>query len=734
MATKVVMKHKDTGIMKDGYFGFSWTTFFFGFFPALFRNDYVTFLGGFAISLILGLATFGIAWLVIGIIWAFMYNKYYTRKLLEQGYIFADYGYKNTEAAEALGVTPKRPSSQQSDSEGSNIKCPFCAETIKAEAVICRHCGKDLPKDERTNADTAFERPEWSSFTNENKTTHTHFQDGSDKWKDLREYLLDPIEKRGLRILTGLFVGICSGYVIVAILEMILGFYGSISTILAVIFTAIAIWVSLKKSDNVNKILINMHTVNAILFAIVVLLFFTYSVFKTETHPILARMSLASKIFSAIQFSFLLSIPGLISLFSILKLKGKSVFNVNRNMSGPLSPAYLFLINNTRKRNITLFVILCCLVAIPIVKNMIPMSKAEMDKQEQEFDDLTGVTRIDKYVSFKTDAVHEMPSGTYQVTLDSILTSNGTNVKGEKFAYSRSETFEIDCKERLYRSLNKYDSTDDKESKDQLMKENPPEVHDDWWVNPSDNVDKNLVKLTNYVCSSANKKYKPPVSYSNHSSARQISHLGTYSLVNAEKGTDFTSVVTNAFNLSEFSKMQNEHFKQKTTYETNDEYNSRMLKALDEYNNSVSIFADRNLSSKLISIKLEGVSDYTIQYSPDRKAVTFNLAKNLSTYKIAPENVDFYGEPIFVYKYDGLTFGNKFTRFNSGVEVDRDTAVAYDIVNNPGYLLVTFKLGAKKKKVDQYKDIFRASPSLQVVKCEWIVRDKKLWSWEGGGI
>jgi len=32
------------------------------------------------------------------------------------------------------------------EGEGATKPCPFCAETIKAAAVVCKHCGRDLPR------------------------------------------------------------------------------------------------------------------------------------------------------------------------------------------------------------------------------------------------------------------------------------------------------------------------------------------------------------------------------------------------------------------------------------------------------------------------------------------------------------------------------------------------------------------------------------------------------------
>lgn len=88
MATLISMKHKATGIVKDGFYGFSWTTLLFGPLPALFRGDFVTFIGLFVVILILGIMTFGIGGFVAMFLWAFMYNGYYTKKLLEAGYEF----------------------------------------------------------------------------------------------------------------------------------------------------------------------------------------------------------------------------------------------------------------------------------------------------------------------------------------------------------------------------------------------------------------------------------------------------------------------------------------------------------------------------------------------------------------------------------------------------------------------------------------------------------------------
>ncbi|MCW1754169.1 MULTISPECIES: hypothetical protein [Rhizobium] len=104
MAAEVKMINPATGVVKTGLYGFSWTSFFFGGFPALFRGDVGIGLGLIAVGFVAGIFGLGLGWFVVGVIWAFVYNKLYTTRLLDAGYKLADTPEKNAAACAALGV------------------------------------------------------------------------------------------------------------------------------------------------------------------------------------------------------------------------------------------------------------------------------------------------------------------------------------------------------------------------------------------------------------------------------------------------------------------------------------------------------------------------------------------------------------------------------------------------------------------------------------------------------
>lgn len=75
---EITFEQKQTGSIKTAPVGFSWTVFFFGFFPALFRSDFKWFL----IIILLGFCTFGIS----NLFFSFTYNKAYIKELIAAGY------------------------------------------------------------------------------------------------------------------------------------------------------------------------------------------------------------------------------------------------------------------------------------------------------------------------------------------------------------------------------------------------------------------------------------------------------------------------------------------------------------------------------------------------------------------------------------------------------------------------------------------------------------------------
>lgn len=83
---KVKLVHP-SGIEKEAKVGFSWTTFFFVFLPALFRGDIKWAVIMLIFEGIILYITSGFGASIVGIVFAFIYNKIYIKALLEKGYV-----------------------------------------------------------------------------------------------------------------------------------------------------------------------------------------------------------------------------------------------------------------------------------------------------------------------------------------------------------------------------------------------------------------------------------------------------------------------------------------------------------------------------------------------------------------------------------------------------------------------------------------------------------------------
>ena len=96
MATKAIIQHPESGLTKDGYYGFSWTYLFFGFWVPLIRGE----LGVAALHLLFSIFTLGIWQIIV----SFLYNKQYMTRMLENGYILNDTEDVMSAARVAIGI------------------------------------------------------------------------------------------------------------------------------------------------------------------------------------------------------------------------------------------------------------------------------------------------------------------------------------------------------------------------------------------------------------------------------------------------------------------------------------------------------------------------------------------------------------------------------------------------------------------------------------------------------
>jgi len=155
---RAMMKHSQTGALLDVPLGFGWTTFFFGFFPALFRGDIKNAL----IIFVLAMFTGGFSNLIM----CFFYNKMYVNDLVSNGWMPADQASSNALRMKGIAFMNMNTNSQFQNQQPlvnqqqmpspsqnfGNVVCNVCQRQFDSQAHLDNHIlNSDLHKKNMEN-------------------------------------------------------------------------------------------------------------------------------------------------------------------------------------------------------------------------------------------------------------------------------------------------------------------------------------------------------------------------------------------------------------------------------------------------------------------------------------------------------------------------------------------------------------------------------------------------------
>lgn len=90
----VNIKNPKTNQVKQVKAGFSWTVFFWGFLPPLFRGDWKWLLIMLVLDIV-GIFSFGIISAIANIMVSFLYNKFYLQDRINEGWVPCDEASKS---------------------------------------------------------------------------------------------------------------------------------------------------------------------------------------------------------------------------------------------------------------------------------------------------------------------------------------------------------------------------------------------------------------------------------------------------------------------------------------------------------------------------------------------------------------------------------------------------------------------------------------------------------------